>query len=233
MRLIKKPGHIIPSKSQQSGFTLVEIAIVLVIIGLLLGGVLKGAELVENAKVRKAVNEFNGTTAAYYSYQDRYSRVPGDDGRTLAALQARGGNWANLTASSVGNRDGILYAREGWTFVGAGEGDAFWNQLRAAGFVNGDLTLTAREALPNNTFGGLMGITSSSINNNLNGLKICMSQVPGKHAVSLDSQLDDGNGATGKMRGTLSVAGANTAPSTNALAAAYNEENIYTLCLQI
>lgn len=214
----------------QAGFTLVEIAIVLVIIGLLLGGVLKGAELIENAKVRKAVNEFNGTAAAYYSYQDRFGRIPGDDG-DLVALQARGGTWANITRS--GNRSGTINAIVRSTFTGGGEGDDFWAQLRAAGFLNGDATLIGREALPRNTFGGLMGITTQVINGSLNGLKVCMSQVPGKHAVSLDSQLDDGIGTSGKMRATLGTSGQNTNPATTALANPYNEDQVYTVCLQI
>ncbi len=72
----------------QSGFTLVEIAIVLVIIGLLLGGVLKGQELIENGRVKNAAADMNGISAAYNSYLDRYRRLPGDDGPNLAALTA-------------------------------------------------------------------------------------------------------------------------------------------------
>ena len=67
-------------RQAQSGFTLVEIAIVLVIIGLLLGGVLKGQELIENGRVKNAANDMNGIVAAYNSYLDRYRKLPGDDG---------------------------------------------------------------------------------------------------------------------------------------------------------
>ena len=45
--------------NRQSGFTLVEIAIVLVIIGLLLGGVLKGQELITQAKIKNVANDLN------------------------------------------------------------------------------------------------------------------------------------------------------------------------------
>ena len=63
---------------KQSGFTLVEIAIVLVIIGLLLGGILKGQELINSARVRNLADTTSGIQAAYYGFIDRYRRVPGD-----------------------------------------------------------------------------------------------------------------------------------------------------------
>ena len=66
------------SKTKQSGFTLIEIAIVLVIIGLLLGGVLKGQELITSARVRNIADQNSGVQAAYYGFIDRYRQVPGD-----------------------------------------------------------------------------------------------------------------------------------------------------------
>src|SRR5712691_3774362 len=65
--------------SKEAGFTLVEIAIVLVIIGLLLGGILKGQEMITQARIKNAINDFNGITVAVTSYQDRYRAIPGDD----------------------------------------------------------------------------------------------------------------------------------------------------------
>src|SRR6202049_3841141 len=63
----------------QSGYTLVEIAIVLVIIGLLIGGVLKGQELIYNQKVKSTYDAYRQYTAAMYGYQDRFRAIPGDD----------------------------------------------------------------------------------------------------------------------------------------------------------
>ena len=86
-------------KTKQAGFTLVEIAIVLVIIGLLLGGILKGQEMITQAKIKNVVNDFNGITAAVNSYQDRYRQLPGDDLNAATRWAAR--SPATATASFV------------------------------------------------------------------------------------------------------------------------------------
>jgi len=65
-------------KSYTSGFTLIEIAIVLVIIGLLVGGVLKGQELITGARVRNLISQQDGIKAAFFGFQDRYRALPGD-----------------------------------------------------------------------------------------------------------------------------------------------------------
>ena len=197
----------------------------LVIIGLILGAVLKGQELIENAKAKRAANDLNSVVAAYYSYIDRYGRIPGDDGN-LATLQARGGSWSVVTLA--GNNNGALAVTAAQTFTGGGEGAAFWQHVRAAGFITGDPSLVGAAALPRNSFGGLTGITNDNAAMGLTGIKVCMSQVPGKSAAALDSQLDDGNPATGTLRATPGAAGVNTAPG--AAAAAYNESNVYTIC---
>ncbi len=62
---------------RQSGFTLVEIAIVLVIIGLLLGGVLKGQELINSAKVKNFANDIRNISTFIYAYQDRLQGAAG------------------------------------------------------------------------------------------------------------------------------------------------------------
>ena len=117
-------------KKQQAGFTLIEIAIVLVIIGLLLGGVLKGQEMINNSKVKRAVNDFNGVSAAVYSYLDRYGAFPGDD------------NGANARwGVPNGNGNGVIGA-DAWDNVGANEESRVWVHLRNSGLVSGDVTDT-------------------------------------------------------------------------------------------
>lgn len=212
--------------ARQAGFTLVEIAIVLVIIGLLLGGVLKGQEMIENAKIKNGVNDMNGVTAAYNSYVDRFRALPGDNG-PLATLQARGGAWTTITAG--GNNNGIVAITAAQVFTGGGEGVAFWQALKAAGFISGNPADVGVAALPRNAFNGLTGVgTGVTPTAGVAKPSICLSQVPGKAARAIDTQLDDGVSNRGGVLSTLGAAGANTAPGV--AVATYNDDNIYTVC---
>ncbi len=221
------------NKHSQSGFTLVEIAIVLVIIGLLLGGVLKGQELIENGKIKNAVNDLNGVTAGYNSYIDRFHSLPGDDGGSgagapsVASLQARGGAWTNIT--TAGNNSGVIQITAAQVFTGLGEGTAFWQALKAAGFITGNPADALIPALPRNAFNGLTGV-GTGVTPTVGAAKfsVCQSQVPGKSARAIDTQLDDGVPNQGNVLATLGVVGANTAPG--AAVATYSDDNVYTVC---
>ena len=111
---------------RQHGFTLVEIAIVLVVIGLLLGGILKGQDLVNGARVRNLADMNAGIQAAYYGFMDRYRQVPGD--MTAAAAASAIGD-AAITAG--GDANGRIDPAD-W-----GEASALWAHLTRAGFLQG------------------------------------------------------------------------------------------------
>lgn len=210
--------------AQQRGFTLVEIAIVLVVIGLLLGAILKGQELIENSRVKNAINEVNGIKAAHNAYLDRFKRLPGDDG-PLATLNARGGNWTGVTAA--GNNNGVIAITAGQTFTAGGEGGAYFQHLRASGYLTGDHTAGGVAALPRNAFGGLTGVTSAAVQGYVQvTLMVCQGSVPGKAAAAIDTQVDDGRPASGNVRATQGAN--NIAPG--AAAAAYDEAQTYTVC---
>ncbi|RYZ84051.1 MAG: hypothetical protein EOO68_32130 [Moraxellaceae bacterium] len=123
------------------------------------------------------------------------------------------------------------------TFTAGGEGLAFWQHLKAAGFINGSASATNVDALPKNAFGGLIGITTDPLGVGaapaIGGRVVCLSQVPGKSAAAIDTQRDDGNGNTGKMRAIVSAPGANTAPSNATGPLVYSEAAFYTICEQM
>ena len=211
----------------QSGFTLVEIAIVLVIIGLLLGGVLKGQELIENGRVKSAAADMNGITAAYNSYLDRYRKLPGDDG-PVATLTARGASWTGVAA---GNNNGIVNVTAGQAFTGGGEGGTFFRHLRATGFITGNPADVGVNALPVNAWGGRVGVVATTAvqGRPVARLVVCMGNVPGKAAAALDVQLDDGVANGGSFRATQ---GANNVVPAGA-AGAYSEDQTYTVCREL
>ena len=161
-------------KNNQSGFTLVELAIVLVIIGLILAAVLKGQEMINNGKVKSVENDLRGIVSAYYAYQDRYKAIPGDDN---AAASHAG------TGAVNGNGDGIISGLFNATATpadGTTETNNFWQHTRMSGFLTGSATATV--ALPpNNTVGGVLGVQSGSTTTPvfaMTGNVVCSSNVP-------------------------------------------------------
>ena len=215
-------------KRNQSGFTLIEIAIVLVIIGLLLGGVLKGTEMINQAKIKNVIADFNGVQAAYYGYQDRFKKIPGDD----SGANAR---WSTIPASSSGNADGQIGGNYNNPAAAPAEANFFWLHLRAAGFLPGALTAPDGYSQPTNAVTGMLGVetgpgTGGTTGFNLSGLIICSANLPAKIAMAVDAQLDDGNAKTGQVRGRAQTA---QNPDTGGVATAdYNDDgaNQYLVC---
>jgi prepilin-type N-terminal cleavage/methylation domain-containing protein len=196
-------------KNKQSGFTLIEIAIVLVIIGLLLGGVLKGQELINSARVKNLATDFKNVPIYIYGYQDKFKALPGDDANAQLHLGTTAVQAATVAGSqTIGN--GIIEGAWNST-TNTDESYLFWQHIRLAGFGPGSTdtsnTAAAQAAyLPTNTVGGRIGVTNSVTNNPItlpNPLQgtyiVCSDNVPGKFAMQLDTTLDDGNTQTGSV----------------------------------
>ncbi|HET9651400.1 MAG TPA: prepilin-type N-terminal cleavage/methylation domain-containing protein [Usitatibacter sp.] len=185
-------------RSQQSGFTLVEIAIVLVIIGLLLGGILKGQELINSAKVKNLANDFRVIPTYIYGYQDKFKSLPGDDANVTAHVT---GGTAATTGGTLGN--GVIEGA--WnTPTATDESFLFWQHVRLANLAAGPTNTGDATYRPQNAVGGNIGITSATSTQTVGGLTgtylVCSSAILGKFAKQLDVQMDDGNTATGSMR---------------------------------
>ena len=232
-------------KHNQSGFTLIEIAIVLVIIGLLLGGVLKGQELINSAKVKNLATDFKNIPVFIYGYQDKFKALPGDD---LNATNHLG--TVCVAPCQNGSGNGILggsSAADVWSDTTAtDETQQFWIHVRLAGLAPGPTT-GQPDYRPTNSAGGVIGIQSNissgngaftTITKNAAGTAslmtgsyiICSTGILGKFAAQLDTTLDDGNPDTGSMR----VADpANNNQSVTLATVNTNPGQAYTVCMGI
>ena len=144
-------------RSQQSGFTLVEIAIVLVIIGLLLGGILKGQELINSAKVKNLANDFRVIPTYIYAYQDKFKALPGDDPNVTTHVT--GSTAATTPAASQGN--GVINGN--WNSTTAtDESFLFWQHVRLANLAAGPTDVTDATYVPTNAVSGKIGISSAT-----------------------------------------------------------------------
>lgn len=185
-------------RSSQSGFTLVEVAIVLVIIGLILGGVFKGQSLIDSARVRSLSTDVSGIRAAWYSFQERYRSIPGDFSNAQTQIDS---------ASFQGNGNGRI--------DGGQERAAVWQQMALAGFIPGNFDgaqnaagtasdmACAPSTCPKNPFNGYYKISYSAQAADVDGLAheiFTGEQIPVSILAELDRKLDDGNPSSGRFR---------------------------------
>lgn len=184
---------------KQQGFTLIEIAIVLVIIGLLLGGVLKGQELITSARVRNLISMQDGTKAAIFGFLDRYRALPGDYSQAATNINC-------TPACQNGNNNGQVTAT-GVSGATIDEFIASWEHLSKAGFINGNYTYTtpaANSNTPTNPFGSFVQYIFDAVYEG--------GAAPGRHNLKtganissdllaeVDRKIDDGLANGGNLR---------------------------------
>lgn len=200
-----------PNLRRQGGFTLVEMAIVLVIIGLLLGGILKGQELITSARVRNIADQNSGVQAAYYGFIDRYRQVPGDWGQANAVQAIPG-------VLTGGNANGRLDEHGGSDFT---EALALWEHLSKSRFIQGNFVggSTApdqddTDQAPRNAFNGFLMLYRSSDYLDIGGgtpteqLNLVLGAgIPVNVLAELDRKIDDGLPRSGVLRHAVTSGG--------------------------
>jgi prepilin-type N-terminal cleavage/methylation domain-containing protein len=172
-------------RRNQAGFTLVEIAIVLVIIGLLIGGVLKGQAMVQNAKVKRVVKLADELRASVMTFYDKYGVYPGDE--NLAAIPPNG-------ADAEGNGK-----------IETAESFEVFRDLGLAGLIAGSYNGTNA---PTHPFGDIVEIQWVNPPGNATPLThyIMFHNLPADVCLEIDTKYDDGNWQTGSISGSAAYA---------------------------
>jgi prepilin-type N-terminal cleavage/methylation domain-containing protein len=208
-RILRNPVHHSAPRGEimrnQNGFTLIEIAIVLVIIGLLLGGVLKGQELIQSARVRNLIAQQDGVKAAYFGFLDRYRALPGDYGQAQANIPGCG-------SCQQGNNNGQI-TESGTAGATIHEHISAWEHLSKAGFITGSYVAggatPAASTLntPSNPFGSLVQLIfdgayqdgASATGSNRHNLKTG-NNISSDLLAEVDRKIDDGLANAGQFR---------------------------------
>jgi len=192
--------------SADAGFTLVEAAIVLVVIGLILGVVLQGQSLIRNAEYRALKSQISDYQSAYYGFRDRYNGLPGD----FADANDRLGGLANGGGNGVID-DGPACSAD------TDESCRAWQHLRGAGLIGGDPGTSGPPASPSHPYAGVFSsLFTGGDGNGVFADKLLITGLPGNIASRLDDDIDDDTDDSGRV--SCSGCGADGYPGEGATA---------------
>jgi len=136
--------------NKKSGFTLIELSIVLVIIGLIVGGVLVGQDLIKASEIRATVGQVEKYNSAVNTFRTKYNGLPGDLPQTVAGafglLQLTYG-----TTLGFGDGNGLIEGGSTGGLIPLGETLVFWRHLSDANLVDGQLGVTGNSLIATGT----------------------------------------------------------------------------------
>lgn len=180
------------------GYTLAEVALAMLVAGLLVAAALRGGELVAQSRIKGLVADYHGAVAAYQLYLGRYAAIPGDDPgaarRWAGALAGNGDRRLSGRFDALAPRDLAGFSVDGL----GGESLAFWWHLRLAGLAPGVAAGASALGQPLHAAGGIIGAEQEALG--LAGVAVCLAGLQDFIAAALDAQLDDRLPASGAVR---------------------------------
>jgi prepilin-type N-terminal cleavage/methylation domain-containing protein len=179
---------------KQSGFTLVELAIVLMIIGLLIGGILKGQELINNARVTSTIRQVQSYDAAVTTFRDSYGMLPGD----ITNPSARIPNCTTTQCNTAGNNNGRIETSN-FEYI------SFWLHLANTNLISGINTAATTNIAPKSLLNGVFHVNQNSSGKNQLEMwdpNADSNTISASQAARMDRKMDDGMPLTGDV-GTI------------------------------
>ena len=183
---------------RQRGFTLIEISIAVIALGLVVGCSIIAQDMLQMAKVKGLANDFTTVKAAINAYQDAFRALPGDDPNVSTHVPGA----VSLAGPGVGN--GLIDGM--WNSTSPmDESLVFWQHVRLANLVSGATDLGTPGFGPRNHVDGIFGVSSATPSQlQISGMRgtfqACSSKIPGKIANRLILQLGHGSSDSAETR---------------------------------
>lgn len=223
--------------STQGGFTLIELSIVLVIIGLLVGGVLVGQDLIKAAEVRATITQVEKYNTSLYAFRTRFGGIPGD---VSAGTAARFGMATRDGGTGRGDGNGLIDGSGGAALIACGETLLFWRDLSYANLIDGSYTAATDSAaggcpvvasgfqnvyfppakLGKGTYftvftnAGLNYYQAAGISStDANGDYTLTATITPNEGFNMDNKVDDGYPLTGQIQAKYSTSALNATPT--------------------